>query len=145
MKKTGAVLLLLLPLAAWAGLGGGADSVDQDLRQLHGSHHAESTGQAYSVHVLELETGTTVREYLNSAGKVFAVSWSGPFPPNLQVLLGDSHSRYHTAALARPGRHAVSLDDSDLVVHANGHNGHFFGHAWLPALLPSGVSGNDLQ
>jgi len=138
-------LLLLLPLAAHATLGGGADSIDTDGSRLHSARHAAEAGAAYATHTLELPTGTTVREFLNASGAVFAVSWSGPFPPDLRQLLGDSYyQQYHDTALTRPGRHAVHLRQSGLMLDVGGHARHFSGRAWVPGLLPAGVSAAGL-
>jgi len=140
------VLLVLLPVAAMASLGGDAASVERDRALLHSKRHQSTPTASYTVHSLQLPTGTTVKEFLNAAGTVFAVSWSGPFPPNLQQLFGDSYfQRYRSAALARPGRHPVHMRESDLMVDVNGHTGVFSGHAWLPGLLPAGVAGSDTQ
>lgn len=143
--KTVLPLLLLVPLTAHATLGGGADSIDTDSTQLHSSRHTVAAASAYTCHLLALPTGTTVREFLNAGGAVFAVSWSGPFPPDLRQLLGDSYyQQYHDTALARPGRHAVHLRQSGLMLDVGGHARHFSGRAWVPGLLPAGVSATDL-
>ena len=43
------------------------------------------------------------------------------------------------------GRGPVSVDQSGLVVRSGGHMGAFAGQAWLPAALPAGVTGADIQ
>ena len=57
-----------------------------------------------------------MREYLDRAGNVFAVSWSGPVLPDLQRLLG-AHFAQYTAALAaleHPGLHrSVRMSRAD--------------------------------
>src|SRR5665647_3966267 len=42
----------------------------------------------YTLHEVQLENGTIVREYATPAGQVFAVAWRGPVLPDLSALLG---------------------------------------------------------
>jgi hypothetical protein len=89
-----------------------------------------------------------VREYLNRDGIVFAVAWSGPAMPDLQRLLGPYFEEYTTAltSLKSPGLHrSVRIASSGLVVESEGHLRAYAGRAYLPALVPGGVSVADLR
>ena len=60
-------------------------------------------------------------ERLSHAGKVFAVTWQGPRPPDLRQLFGSYFEPFQSAAAAqsRPGMHRqVSVAQADFVVHA---------------------------
>jgi hypothetical protein len=84
-----------------------------------------------------------VREFLNPQGIVFAVTWAGPAAPDLQRLLGNQFAVYTTALTTRTRlglQRSVRVATSVLVVESDGHLRHFTGRAYLPALLPSGLS-----
>jgi hypothetical protein len=133
---------------AWAALGGGVDSVSADTNAMRGE--LRSTGFVnYDLH--QISSGElVVNEYVTRAGQVFAITWHGPVPANLQQLLGSYFPRFQSAATAahtaQPGVHrAFALTQSDLVVRSAGRLRAFGGIAYLPALVPSGVSVEQLQ
>jgi hypothetical protein len=89
-----------------------------------------------------------VREFLNAAGVVFAVTWQGPVMPDLQRLLGAQFPVYAAALAAqeRPGSHrSVRITTADLVVESEGHLRAYVGRGYLPALVPAGVSIGTLR
>lgn len=102
----------------------------------------------YSTHVTQLESGTVVREFSNSKGVVFAVSWQGPVLPDLTELLGSYFKTFKTATeQARAGGRrggSMGLMRDDLVVNSSGRMRDFFGYAYAPALIPTGVSIKDV-
>jgi hypothetical protein len=98
------------------------------------------------VHEIQLPSGTLLREYVGSDGKVFAIAWNGPAIPNLRQTLGQYFDNYVTAAKAnRSGHHHLQIQQSDLVVQSSGHMRAFFGRAYLPPAVPGGVSVGDLR
>lgn len=133
---------------ALAGLGGGADSVATDSQALRGQQRATAFVQ-YDLQ--EITSGTlTVHEYLTRAGQVFAVTWQGPTPPNLQQLLGSYFSQLQSASAAQhqlnPGIHRqLNISTANLVVQAISRMRAFQGIAYVPSLVPVGVSVSDLQ
>jgi hypothetical protein len=140
-----AAVAVLGPYVASATLGEPESSVASEPQQAHASIKATDLG-TYRVHESELPSGTTVREYTSSDGKVFAVTWRGPFVPNLRELLGRYFDEYVTAAKAPRGdHHHLEVHGSDLIVQAAGHMRAVQGRAYLPQALPSGVSVGDLQ
>ncbi|MCC8393222.1 DUF2844 domain-containing protein [Paraburkholderia sp. MMS20-SJTR3] len=129
---------------------GASQSVMRSASGAAGSSAATSSSSSYTVRETALGNGTVVREYLDTSGAVFGLAWHGPQMPDLSELLGSYFPQYVTsvkAVRAARGntRGPVSVDDSALVVHSGGHMGAFSGVAWLPAALPSGVSGSDIQ
>ncbi|WP_175145656.1 DUF2844 domain-containing protein, partial [Paraburkholderia phenoliruptrix] len=70
---------------AYASLGGSVSTVSADQLRLVANHQAvnqqATAGAAYTVSEMVLPSTTVVREYV-AAGKVFAVTWSGPSAPN---------------------------------------------------------------
>lgn len=102
----------------------------------------------YSLHEVQLENGTSVREYATSAGLVFAVSWRGPVLPDLTSLLGDYFSSFklETEQARMKGRRGspVNIELDELVVRSNGRMRNFFGYAYVPSLIPAGVDIKDV-
>jgi hypothetical protein len=140
----GVVLLMLaLPLPALAALGGDATSVDQDQQQMKASRKT-TQAEAYTVHELKDSAGTVVKEYISPAGKVFAISWHGPFIPNMQQILGTYFDQFAQGAKIQresgPGHRPVNIQQPGFVFHNGGHMRAFFGKAYVPEMVPQGVN-----
>ncbi len=137
------VLLGALAAAAlpgWAVLGGSAESVVTDQLKFQAKRAVVET-QEYTLHVISLADGTSIREYVTPGGKVFGVSWKGPSIPDLAQLLGTYHTEFQSMLHAKPGhRRSAVVRDSDLVVESSGHMRAFYGRAYLNSMLPSGVT-----
>jgi hypothetical protein len=87
-----------------------------------------------------------VREYVSAAGQVFAVSWRGPLLPDLKQTLGSYFQQYQSAAgVPHVGHRHLSIEQPELVVHSNGHMRAFYGHAYLPGLVPANFSLADIK
>jgi hypothetical protein len=109
---------------------------------------AALTPAAYKVHEVQLETGTVVREFAGASGQVFALTWRGPVLPDLSQWLGGYFGafRRETDQQRVAGRRGapINLVQSDLVVRSNGRMRNFFGHAYVPALVPPAVNINEV-
>jgi Protein of unknown function (DUF2844) len=145
----GAVLVgALLPRPAMAALGGDVNSVHQDQAQVKGVLKTTQT-QAFTLHEIKDPSGTVVKEYVSPAGKVFAISWRGPFIPNMQQFLGTYFSQFADAAKTQreraPGRRPVSINQPSLVFQNGGHMRSYFGRAYVPEMVPQGVNPNAIQ
>jgi hypothetical protein len=137
-------LLMQAPAAAY--LGGGTPSVSVDRAVLHAQLRTTATLQ-YNQHEISIAPGTLVHEYATPQGTVFAVTWQGPLPPNLHQLLGGYYAQYQSAVAAqsRAGMHRqVNVAQTDLVVQSMGRMRSFRGKAYVPSLVPAGVSVGDL-
>ena len=142
---SGLLIAVLCPCIAAAALGEPETSVQTDVARLRGSIRVTSHAN-YNVHEIQLPSGTLVREFAASDGKVFAVAWNGPTIPNLREIMGQYFDSYVTAAKAQhSGHHHLQIRQSDLVVLAGGHMRAFSGLAYLPQAIPSGVSVGDLH
>jgi hypothetical protein len=140
-----ASLALSFPFSASATLGEAATSTEADRASMKASLRAVPAGN-YTIHEIQTPSGTTVREYVSPQGMVFAVAWAGPLMPDLQQALGRYFDRYAAAASARrSGRRQVAVRESDLVVQSGGHMRSFSGLAYLPQLLPQGVTLEELR
>jgi len=140
--RNGFALLAALAATAlpgWAVLGGSAESVVTDQLKFQAKRTVVET-QEYTLHVISLEDGTLIREYVTPGGKVFGVSWSGPTIPDLPQLLGSYNAEFQNAVHVKSGhRRAAGVHDSDLVVESSGRMRAFYGRAYLNSMLPSGV------
>jgi hypothetical protein len=143
--RAAAALALIggLSAPAAAALGGSAATVESDRVSMQGALMRMTRNDDFAVHEIRTATGTMVREYVSSAGTVFAVVWQGPWAPDLRQLLGDSFDRVQrsmqTSRQARRVRGVVAIDEADLVVHISGHQRSFYGRAYMPGLVPSGI------
>jgi hypothetical protein len=147
MKFLLVLLLSACGASAFAGLGG-APTVPGP-RILSSSATPATTAAAsapYTDMARTLDSGTQVHEYVNAAGVVFAVSWSGPFLPDLKEELGV-HFQALLDAGKQPGasRSQVRLQQADLVIFSGGRMGAFEGRAWVPSLLPPGFNTADIK
>lgn len=147
------VAALLATAPAWAALGGapsfhGVRSTPSSAARVM----AASGGAAasWTVNTTTQDSGTVIREYLDSSGTVFAVSWSGPRVASLDTLLGSYFPAWQkglaAAHAARGGGYGpVALRESGLVVESGGHMGALTGRAWLPQALPQGFTTDQIQ
>jgi hypothetical protein len=132
---------------AAASLGGDAASVVRDRAHLQARLSTQLAG-ARTLHVMTLANGAERRELARADGTVFAITWQGRSPPDLRQLMGPAFSSYNTAlgqTRARRSRRPVDVRQSDLVVHAAGHGGAFWGYAYLPSLAPDDFSLGELK
>ena len=128
-------------MPANAHLGGDAASVFADAQALRGVVYSTELLN-YGFREITSADGVRVREFSTLAGVVFALSWSGPVPPDLQQLLGEHFTTYAAAIaqLDHAGLHrAVRVATPTLVLELTGHPRAYSGHAYLPALVPPGL------
>lgn len=152
MKKTISfrfivLLVLAAPTLTWAELGGNAASVQTDQVQMKaGAIHSATTGAKFSMQQYQTSNGCTIKEFMTPSGTVFAVRWEGPLMPNLRQLLGQYFSDYVNAAKNHHGSHShFSIQQSDLVMQSMGYMRAFSGIAYIPSLMPAGVTAAQLQ
>jgi hypothetical protein len=114
--------------------------VASDQRHLGGERRSIAA-DAFSVEEIRSAMGTVVREYVGPAGQVFALSWRGPVRPDLRHLLGEHFAAFERASRSTARvRGPLVVRTGPLVVEMGGHVRDFHGRAYLPALLPDGVS-----
>ena len=135
----------LAPYIAAAALGETEVSVQADAEQLRASIKSEDR-VGYRVHEVQLPSGTLLREFVGPDGKVFAVAWRGPHPPNLRQALGRYFDVYVSAPNPQRADHKhLQIQQGDLVVQASGHMRAFSGRAYLAGAVPGGVNLGDLH
>jgi len=139
------IAMASLATPSWAALGGTADSVSADRTALRGM--LRSTPQV-QYDVQEIDSGIrTVREYLTRAGQVFAVTWHGAAPPDLQQLLGSYFAQAQAAT--RAVNHAAAhrrfaIAQPGFVLQSVARQRDFHGVAYVPMLVPAGVDVSQL-
>jgi hypothetical protein len=132
---------------AWAVLGEAASSVEMDRVALAGQVRMISA-QLYTIQ--EITTSEFVLSEYVSRDTVFAVVWRGKRPPNLVSLLGSYFQEYQEASAAAaadgPRRRGMThIEGSRVVVETGGHPGDVRGRAYIPSLLPAGVTKEMIQ
>lgn len=133
---------------AQAVLGESVASVTTDQKTL-----SSARGAATAVHngytVQEVKSdATTVREYVSSSGIVFGIAWQGRTHPDLTPLLGSYAGEYQEALRKtprHPGRRRLQVKTDRIVVEKWGHMRKLQGRAYVPALIPYGVSLDEIK
>jgi hypothetical protein len=125
-------------------LGGDATSIEADRMQMRATRQAVRNGTSGTIQEVRLTDGSSIRQFVNSQGIVYAVAWSTRIKPNFAQLLG-AHATAFDAGVAsaarQPGlKRNVTVDQGDLVVISSGRPGAFVGQAWLKSQLPAGAS-----
>jgi len=137
--------LWLIALPAFAVLGGDATSVTNDQLRMQATLHSTQI-QGYSVHELRDSAGNTVREFVSPEGKVFGIAWQGPFLPNFQQLLGTYFQQFAEAGKShRRSTGPLVIEQPGLVFYSGGHMRAFFGKAYVPEMLPKGVTADAIK
>jgi hypothetical protein len=156
MKRRLSALLIGLGLAAAyltsagrveATLGEVEDSVLLDQTALVAKRVSKTVRNGYTVQELRSDS-VTVREYIAPTGVVFAIAWNGLIHPDLTPLLGTYADEYETAmrhASREPGRRNRQVETNRVVVEKWGHMRNLQGRAYVPALIPSGVSVDEIK
>ncbi|WP_239027905.1 DUF2844 domain-containing protein [Geomonas subterranea] len=134
---------------AEATLGEPADTIARDTKKFSGVLQKSTNRARYRVQsIASGATATTVREYVAPSGVVFAVAWNGLVHPDLQVLLGNYHDDYRKGLsrnARQSGRRGARVTTERLVVETWGHMRNLQGRAYLPGLLPEGVSLDEIR
>jgi Protein of unknown function (DUF2844) len=129
---------------AFATLGAGTASVMHFASP--GLSHEVTSRALYDVHEGRGSNGLLIREYVDSSGRVFAVTWTGQQLPDLHELLGAYAERFTSGTtLSRTGHHVLAIKgedfEADLVRLPRG----WAGHAVLPSAIPAGVNRSELR
>ena len=139
--------LLAFAIPALAALGGDVSSVETDRAHMKAAVK-QTQVDGYDIHEISAPGGTVVKEYVSPAGKVFAVSWHGPFVPDMQQILGTYFQQFTTAWQARPkhyGHAPLNIQQPGLVVQSGGHMRAYWGRAFVPDMVPQGVQLNEIK
>lgn len=140
-----AVLLLLLTFArpASATLGQAESKVASDQKAMKLETSKTETLHGYRVVTLS-SANFSVKEFVNpQSGLVFAVSWSGQRPPDIQALVGFDPAKVEGAKVYRSLRFE-HVKSPTLMIDFGGLPGAFSGTAIRLDLLPAGVKASEV-
>ena len=141
------LVLVLVSVPAWAGLGQPEASVTSDQLHMKSEHRVQDL-QAYKVHELANTEGAVVREYVSPDGTVFGITWQGRSTPDMNQLLGNYVNNFQTATRDQTQirqRRGIAIRTSDFVYSNFCRLGVCSGSAYAPKLLPSNVSAEVMR
>lgn len=130
-----------------ATLGEPVDSVSADIKVLSAVQRSTTAGNGYTVHNIA-SASTVVREYITTSGVVFGIAWNGLTHPDLTQLLGAYAGEYREALLRTPrikGSRRLQVKTGSVVVEKWGHMRNLQGRAYVPSLIPPGVSVDEIK
>jgi len=130
-----------------ATLGESVDSISYDEKVLSALQRSTTNLNGYTVHEIDFAS-TVVREYVSTSGIVFGIAWRGLIHPDLTQLLGSYAGKYHEALLQTPrikGSRSLRVKTGSVVVEKWGHMRNLQGRAYVPSLIPPGVSVDEIR
>lgn len=156
MKRILVLLMCCVPFMAYATLGESESSIAKDNRTFASLSSLVVTKQVnlastqsvpngkYTVSLIQSTNNIMIKEF-SANGKVFAVTWRGPRNPDLAQLFGTYFEDYKTIKPKFNSLTVRNVSANDLVVNTSGYVGDFHGVAYVPSLMPAGVTLNDLN
>jgi hypothetical protein len=141
------VAMLLQAVPCGAALGEKADSLASDQKALAAARSSQTVRNGYTIQEVRSDS-VTVREYIAPAGIVFAVAWNGLIHPDLTPLLGSHAGAYEEALRqtpSKPGSRQLQVKTGQIIVEKWGQMRNLQGRAYIPALLPLGVSADEIE
>ena len=139
-------LVTLLAPPARAALGDDVATVAAAQARLHADLTVSHRG-SYAIHELAMPSGIRLRHFVGGDGKVFAVSWSGGWRPNLREVMGSHYDDFIAATRGKPIKRGVArVETRGMVVVMGGPQRAFFGHVYLTDMVPADFlsTSNDL-
>jgi hypothetical protein len=132
---------------ALAALGEQADSIARDSKTLRATQKTSVSKTGFTVQEMT-SNACTVREFITPSGIVFAVAWNGLVHPDLTTLLGNYAPEFQEAkrkVARKPGQKRLAVQGSRVVVETWGHMRNLQGRAYVPALIPEGVTLDEIR
>jgi len=130
-----------------ATLGEFAASVESDRKALSAVQSSGEVRDGYTIQGV-ISDSTVVREYVSSSGVVFGIAWNGLTHPDLNQLLGSYAAEYREAlqqTARKPGYRRLQVKTDRIIVEKWGHMRNLRGRAYVPALIPPGVSVDEIK
>ena len=135
------------PTSAFAVMGEKASTVQTDMSRLQGQNLKVTSNSIYTTYSFHAR-GDIIKEYANSDGVIFALSWLGRAPLNMRGIAGKHYGAYAAVRAMQPRlhvRHPIVVKTPLMTVYRGGHMRAWRGLAFIKSLAPSGVSARDLQ
>ena len=130
-----------------ATLGEHARSVESDRAVLSAETAVITPGDGYTVHEMA-SSAVALREYVTPSGVIFAVAWNGLSTPDLDQILGSYAGEYQAALQGserQKGNRHLQVKSQNIKVERWGHMRALHGRAYIPALIPPGVSADVIK
>jgi len=138
-------LVLQFSSSTRAALGDDVAAVAADQARMQASLQVWRKGN-YEIHELAYPTGIKVRHFVGDSGKIFAVSWSGGWRPNLRDIMGEHYDKFIAATRGkRAARGVARIELPGMVVVMGGHQRAYFGHVYLTDLAPAGLLPEEIR
>jgi len=135
MKKYILLITLLYNISALASLG-----QVKPIQKITSPYRVETS----------LDGNVTIKEYIDQAGNVFAISWAGTHPPDLNKLLGSfkeeaqKEMKNQNNIITRRSRYN-RLETTNLIMERFGSMRNIRGKVILKKYLPPGVNQNEID
>ncbi len=132
---------------AMATLGKSAGSVAPDKKAFSAVQRKSIRHKGYTIQEFESKANL-VREYVSSSGVIFAFAWGGLSHPDLTSLLGSCADEYRQdlpKGSRELGGRDLQLTANRVIVEKWGRVMSVQGRAYVPALVPSGVSVDEIR
>lgn len=146
------MLSLLQGALAWAALDSAPFDFASGATQARLAERSLAASTAtppavYTISQSTLDSGTIVREYMDTNNVLFAISWKGPTLPDLRMLLGDKFTVMTNNAIQRPkaGQAQPAADRCDAVIASCTHMHAYAGQAWIPSALPADFDTSTME
>jgi hypothetical protein len=142
-----AVAVLIATERVQATLGEGEVTVASDGQMLSSRGISITTRIGYTVHEI-VSDAATVREYVSRDGWIFAIAWNGLIHPDLTQLLGAYATEYEDALQRHPpepGQRVLHVEANNVIVEKWGQMRNLQGRAYVPALIPPGVTVDEIR
>ena len=142
------LLVAVTPRVSSAALGEHESSAEHDRRHFHGFRQQVNESGSYTLNIISTEANV-IREYSNSKGTIFAVTWRGFSHPDLTTLLGAHWTEFNSQHELNSNRHPqgkriLKMNTSTIKYEEGGRMGSVYGRAYVPSLVPDGVSPEEL-
>ncbi len=143
------LLTVVFPGVQWAraALGESVDSIELDRKMLSAAEVVSTAHANYTVYQMKYD-GTSVRQYVSPSGIVFGIAWNGLVHPDLTLLLGSYAGEYQEAlgqTVRRYGERRLQVKAAHVIVQKWGHMRNLQGRAYVPDLIPAGVTVDEIR
>ena len=146
------VIILCLPVYAFATLGQSTNSIAIDAAQLGietadlQTFKTESKPaiESYSVYQMTTLSGIEIKQFVSN-DKVFAIVWQGESTPNLTQLLGKYFHDYESATPKYKSQTLQSIEEQDFIAYFGNARGRYYGKALIPSLMPNGLNYTSIK
>jgi hypothetical protein len=141
--------------AAWAALGGDEGTIEADRQMMSRQARRAQPAVHESFTMHEITNGPNVlREYVSADGTVFGIAWTGLSHPDFSKVLGTYWAEFHQSIVSAQEKAATphhrmraqtSVSTPNIVVVTGGHMRAIRGKAYIPSLLPQGVTPDEIR